>query len=184
MRFILGYVQKVKTSRRFPQTKMTRAVIISIVLLMVFFLPACQVGNDRLMTDEVDKIEGSITRINRSASQGDFDAIKPGLKMIERSWMSVKAELQVRNENSSIDRFEEAFKSVGESLKTENKSAIIEEIEGLSATFDNVIKSLEKVDVNNSSLFIRLGFAMLVLLAGFPLVIVVAQMMKRGKIRL
>ena len=104
--------------------------------------------------------------------------------MIEKNWMSVKAELQVRNENSSIDKFEEAFKSVGESLKTENKAAIIEEIEGLSATFDNVIKSLEKVDVNNSSLFIRIGFAVLVLLAGLFLVIVIAQMMKRGKIRL
>ena len=184
MRFMLGYVQKVRGSRGFPQTKMMRAVIISILLLMVFVLPACQAGNDRLMTDEVDKIEGTITRIKRSASQGDFDAIKPGLMMIEKNWMSVKAELQVRNENSSIDKFEEAFKSVGESLKTENKAAIIEEIEGLSATFDNVIKSLEKVDVNNSSLFIRIGFAVLVLLAGLFLVIVIAQMMKRGKIRL
>lgn len=95
--------------------------------------------------------------------------------------MNVKTELQVRDEYESIDRFEEVLKLVSESLKTENKSTIIQNIQGLSVAFDNVIKSLEKVDMNVSKLITNLSCPILTWLI---LTLAVAEVMKVGKIRL
>ena len=111
-------------------------------------------GNDRLMTDEVSRLTIGITKIKAAASKGSIDAINSELTLIKLNWLRVRTELQVRNETGSIDKFEEAFMSVGESLKTKNKSAIIQDTQALSAAFDNVVESLEKVDVNLSRLFI------------------------------
>jgi F0F1-type ATP synthase epsilon subunit len=139
------------------------------------------VGNDRVMIDEVDMIVISITEITESASKGSFDAVKSGLAMINTNWMGIKSELQVRDEDRSIDQFEEAFESLSESLKTENKSAIIQETQRLSATFDAVVESLGKVDVNVSRLVLSIGSCML---AWVALSLVAAKLVKGGSFKL
>lgn len=139
------------------------------------------VGNDRVMIDEVDMIVISITEITESASKGSFDAVKSGLAMINMNWMGIKSELQVRDEERSIDQFEEAFESLSQSLNTENKSAIIQGTQRLSATFDAVVESLGKVDVNVSRLVLSIGYFML---AWVSLSLVAAKVVKGGRFKL
>ncbi len=139
------------------------------------------VGNDRVMIDEVEMIESSIIEIQESVSKGSFEAVKSGLTTINTNWMGVKSELQTRDEKRSIDQFEEAFESLSESLKTENKSAINQEIQRLSASLHAVVESLGKVEVNVSRLVLSISCGML---AWVALSLVAAKVAKGGKFKL
>lgn len=165
------------------------------LLLMFFFGPADQVWaqmnhhndldltipNDRLMTNQVSSIQLSIAKIEADALKGHLEAVKPGIRTIRKNWVGVKSELQVRNDRRSINQFEEDLKSLDDSLEAKNKTAIIQQTQGLSTAFNNVVDSLEKADVDVSKLLGSLGWFML---AWAFLTLVAAFMMRGGKIRL
>ncbi len=189
-----------KTPHKHPPTKIRRPPIaITILILLALYIPnhlvqaqmehnhdtdqgmEANTVNDRLMTDEINTMKGSITTIKSSASKGSFESVKSKVTAIKKSWASVKTELQLRHEDLSINRFEAAFKSFEESLKTENKSKLAKEAQRLSTAFDDVVTSLEKPEVDGFKLLTTLSYPVL---AWFLLTLTVTEVVRVGKVRL
>lgn len=138
-------------------------------------------SNHRVMTDEVRMIRTGIKNMRAGASEGNIEVAKSGLRTITMNWAIVKHELQARNDTRSIDEFEATSRSVVASLKSENTREIIQSSRKLSAVFDDVVKSLRKTDVNSARLVTSVGGFVL---AWIFLTLVIAEIVKRDKIRL
>lgn len=121
-----------------------------LLIPVVFAQPA---AHDRILTDEMQGIDASVKKLSSLAEKGKFDEIEKEVKIIEKWWGNVRAELKLRGESSAASEFESAFAAVKEASRTKDKAA-----RQLGTAFGNIKKVMQSAEVDASRLLAALGF--------------------------
>lgn len=131
------------------------SLVALLLIPVVFAQPA---AHDRILTDEMQGIDASVKKLSSLAEKGKFDEIEKEVKIIEKWWGNVRAELKLRGESSAASEFESAFAAVKEASRTKDKDNAVRAARQLGTAFGNIKKVMQSAEVDASRLLAALGF--------------------------